>query len=103
MNSTAGTSLDPKNVLASRPYRRCDELRIVRAQQRRHLAQREPAVSDPVDAAQQEARHGEAHLRSVELWLAKGRSREGPENSRIRTARRRVAPRPVLPPRLGLL
>jgi hypothetical protein len=46
-----------------------ESLRIVRAHQRQHLAQREPAVSGPLAQLSKKNATGEAALRGVELWL----------------------------------
>ena len=91
-----GPPKDPENAFASRPYRRCDELRIVRAHQRQHLAQREPAVSGPLAQLSKKNATGEAPLGGVELWL-----RESAAGSAARALRTRAPERPAVGQRLG--
>src|SRR5262249_55693697 len=91
-----GPPKDPENAFASRPYRRCDELRIVRAHQRQHLAQREPAVSGPLAQLRKENATGETLPGRGELWL-----RESAAGSAARALRTRASERPAVGQRLG--
>ena len=69
INSAAGASpKDPENAFASRPYRRCDELRIVRTHSTATSCATRVGRVGSARAAQQEER-GRSAPRGVELWL----------------------------------